>query len=47
LSIGAAGSPVQVHLHPGTFHGFLGCLGALPAAQSALDGIADWIERLG
>jgi acetyl esterase len=35
--------PVRVDLHPGTFHGFLGCLGALPAAADALAGLTHWI----
>ncbi|WP_152648437.1 alpha/beta hydrolase fold domain-containing protein, partial [Streptacidiphilus anmyonensis] len=43
--LGAAGVRVQVHLHPGVFHGFLGCLGALPAADDALDALAHWITR--
>ncbi|WP_042443214.1 alpha/beta hydrolase, partial [Streptacidiphilus jiangxiensis] len=37
--------PVRVDLRPGTFHGFLGCLGALPAAADALDGLAHWITE--
>ncbi|KUL35014.1 hypothetical protein ADL22_28790 [Streptomyces sp. NRRL F-4489] len=39
----ASGVPVRVDEHPGTFHGFLGAAGALPAADTALDAIGDWL----
>ncbi|MEZ0067966.1 acetyl esterase [Streptacidiphilus sp. MAP12-20] len=43
--LGAAGVPVQVHLHPGVFHGFLGGAGHLPAADAALDAASQWLVR--
>jgi acetyl esterase len=43
--LAATGVPVEVQLHPGVFHGFLGVLGALPEAESALSGAASWLRR--
>ncbi|WP_051943521.1 alpha/beta hydrolase [Streptacidiphilus rugosus] len=43
--LAAAGVPAEVQLHPGVFHGFLGVLGALPEAESALAGAASWLRR--
>lgn len=42
----AAGVPVRVDEYPGTFHGFLGALGALPAAERALDAAGDWLSAV-
>ncbi|WP_326695430.1 MULTISPECIES: alpha/beta hydrolase [unclassified Streptomyces] len=33
----------EVHLHTGVFHGFLGAVGTLPQADSALAGAAAWV----
>ncbi|MBF9070449.1 alpha/beta hydrolase [Streptacidiphilus fuscans] len=43
--LAAAGVPVEVQLHPGTFHGFLGVLDHLPAADTALTGAAMWLRH--
>lgn len=39
-----AGVPARVDEYRDTFHGFLGALGALPAADSALDAAAEWLS---
>ncbi|GAA2670552.1 alpha/beta hydrolase [Streptomyces lunalinharesii] len=40
----AAGVAVRVDEHPGTFHGFLGAAGALPAADAALEAATAWLS---
>ncbi|MFG2288351.1 alpha/beta hydrolase [Streptomyces sp. NPDC048595] len=40
----AAGVPARVEEYPGTFHGFLGALGALPAAKRAFEAAGGWLD---
>ncbi|MFE1774350.1 alpha/beta hydrolase [Streptomyces sp. NPDC059008] len=42
-----AGVPARVDEYRGTFHGFLGALGALPAAERAFDAAGDWLGGVG
>ncbi|MEY9845291.1 alpha/beta hydrolase [Streptacidiphilus sp. MAP5-3] len=45
--LAAVGVPVEVHLYPGAFHGFLGVLDHLPAADTALTDAATWLRERG
>ncbi|MEY9876434.1 acetyl esterase [Streptacidiphilus sp. MAP12-33] len=45
--VAAAGVPARVELFPGTFHGFLGCLGVLPSAEEAMATLAHWLGSRG
>ncbi|MFF0743463.1 alpha/beta hydrolase fold domain-containing protein [Streptomyces sp. NPDC004111] len=38
------GTPAQVHLSPGMFHGFLGGIGILPEAEAALETASRWLR---
>jgi acetyl esterase len=39
-----SGTPAQVHLSPGMFHGFLGGIGHLPEAEAAVEAAAQWLR---
>ncbi|MFG2140020.1 alpha/beta hydrolase fold domain-containing protein [Streptomyces sp. NPDC048650] len=43
LALRAAGVEARVDEHGGTFHGFLGALGFLPAAEAAVDAASEWL----